>query len=240
MKNVCLALLLLASSSSAARLEDASRGGAIAKVVGMLKTMLKDSKDDWKKDKAAFDKFIGYCEDNTEKKTTAIQDATKSIGLLSNKIEEIQGSSGDLSIQVADLKADMAENKQARDDAEALRTKENKAFEAEKKDLNAAMGQMGEAIKILSDIGADQTMSSGADNKKFMAGYKEKSLLSIQHSVKQALSAASFFLEPEEKRTVAAFVQGPFTGSYTSQSGQIVGILKNMMILSNQTWRRRL
>jgi len=228
MKNVCLAFLLLACGVSAARLADAAKGGAIAKVVGMLKDMLKDSQADWKKDKAAFEKFSKYCEDNTDKKTTAIQDATKSIGLLSNKIEEIQGSSGDLSIQVADLKADMAENKQARDDAEALRTKENKAFEGEKKDLTAAMGQMTEAIKLLADIGADQTASSGADHAKFMGKYKEKSLLSIQSSVKQALSAANFFLEPEAKRTLTAFVQGPFTGSYASQSGQIVGILKSM------------
>merc|ERR1719162_416060 len=88
---------------------------------------------------------------------------------------------------------------------------------------------MASAVKLLSDIGADQTASSGADNAKFMAGYKEKSLLSIRASVNQALTAASFFLDtPEKKATLTSFVQGPFTGSYTSQSGQIVGILKSM------------
>jgi len=227
MKVACL-VLLFASCVGAARLSDADAGGQIAKVVKMLKDMLKQSQDDWKSDKEAFAKFKTYCDDNTEKKTEAIAEATKTIGLLSNKIEEIQGSSGDLSIKVADLKTDMANNEQARDDAKALRDKENKAYEAEKKDLNEAMGQMDEAIKILSDIGADQTMASGADHEKFMGKYKEKALLSIKSSVNQALTAASFFLEPEKQKKLTAFLQPPFTGTYTSQSGQIVGILKSM------------
>jgi len=194
----------------------------------MLKEMLSKSKGDWTKDAAAFAKFKAYCEENEEKKTKAVQDATTRIGLLSNKIEEIQGSSGDLSTSTADLKADMAENVKARDDAKALRGKENKAFEAEKKDLTAASAQMGEAIKMLADIGADQTASSGADNAKFMGKFKEKNLLSIRTSVRQAQMAASSFLEPAQQMKLAAFVQAPFTGTYTSQSGQIVGILKDM------------
>jgi len=226
MKVTGVAVLLLASCVGAARLDEA--GGGIAQVVTMLKDMLKSSQDDWKSDKAAFDKFNAYCEDNTDKKTTAIQEGTKTIGLLGNKIEEIQGSSGDLSVKVADLKADMAENVAARDSAESLRNKENKAFEATKADTEAAMGQMDEALKILSAVGADQTMANSADHEKFMGKYKDKALLSIGASVKKALSAASFFLEPEQKKTVTAFVQAPFTGTYSAQSGQVVGILKSM------------
>merc|ERR1719487_720486 len=71
-------------------------------------------------------------------------------------------------------------------------------------------------------------MADSADHEKFMAKYKEKSLLSIGASVKQALSAASYFLEPEKQKQITAFVQAPFTGTYSSQSGQVVGILKNM------------
>jgi len=226
MKTVAPAVFVLASSAGAAHLSDGHKvAGGIAEVVTSLKKMLTDSQDNWKKDKAAFEKFLTYCEDNTDKKTTSIQKATKSISLLSNSIEELQGSSGDLSVKVAALDADMAENKQARDDAEALREKENKAYEAEKTDLKEAMAQMDQAIKILSDIGADQTLSGSADHEKFMG---KKNLLSIKTSVKQALIAASSFLEPAKKQQLTAFVQAPFTGTYSSQSGAIVGILKDM------------
>merc|ERR1719498_2315893 len=35
-------------------------------------------------------------------------------------------------------------------------------------------------------------------------------------------------MKPEQKQTVSAFLQGPFTGTYTSQSAQVLGIIKSM------------
>jgi len=125
------------------------------------------------------------------------------------------------------LKAKMAENEQARKDATALRNKENKAFVAEEKDLTEAIGQMNEAIKVLGEIGADQTASVGADNKQFMAG-KKASLVAVSAQVQAALKAASALMSPKQRNTAFAFVQAPFTGTYTSQSAEIIGILKNM------------
>merc|ERR1719223_2624364 len=88
---------------------------------------------------------------------------------------------------------------------------------------------MDEAITALSEIGADQTMGAAADNKKFMAGF-DGIALKVKTNVKEALVAASAFLTPGQRKGVDSFLQSkaPFTGSYTSQSGQIVGILKNM------------
>jgi hypothetical protein len=53
-------------------------------------------------------------------------------------------------------------------------------------------------------------------------------LLSLKSSVQTALSAAEAFMTPQQHKVVASFVQAPFTGTYTAQSGEIVGILKNM------------
>merc|ERR1719420_25552 len=50
----------------------------------------------------------------------------------------------------------------------------------------------------------------------------------MKSSVKSALKAASVFLTAEQKESVTSFIQAPFTGEYQSQSGEIVGILKNM------------
>jgi ABC-type transporter Mla subunit MlaD len=94
--------------------------------------------------------------------------------------------------------------------------------------MKQAIGQMNEAIETLSDVGADQTLGDSAgDHEKMMAGF---SALSVNSRVKQALSAVSVFLNPQQTKNVQSFLQAraPFTGSYTSQSGQIVGTLKSM------------
>merc|ERR1712100_368348 len=138
------------------------------------------------------------------------------------------GSTGGLSEECADLKKRLAENKMAQDEATAIRKKEKKAFDAEEEDLTTAIKQMKEAIKTLAEVGADQTKSVGADHKQFMAGYKEGSLLSLKTQVDSALRVASELLDGTSQKKASAFLQAPFTGTYTSQSAEVMGILKNM------------
>merc|ERR1719401_2859403 len=69
-------------------------------------------------------------------------------------------------------------------------------------------------------------MSKGAaDNKYFMSGFKDNLL---QTKVRTALKALSSFMNPKQQGATTAFLQAPFTGTYTSQSAEIMGILKNM------------
>merc|ERR1719441_31244 len=56
----------------------------------------------------------------------------------------------------------------------------------------------------------------------------KKSLLNLKTSIKEAMAAASVLLTNKQKRSMESFIQAPFTGTYTAQSGEIVGILKNM------------
>ena len=53
-------------------------------------------------------------------------------------------------------------------------------------------------------------------------------LVSMQSEVQHALNAASALMSPEQQTTATAFLQGPFTGTYTSQSAVVMGIIKNM------------
>jgi hypothetical protein len=50
----------------------------------------------------------------------------------------------------------------------------------------------------------------------------------LQTKVRNALQAVSSFVSPKQHGATAAFLQAPFTGTYTSQSAEIMGILKNM------------
>merc|ERR1719331_3156453 len=47
--------------------------------------------------------------------------------------------------------------------------------------------------------------------------------------MKKALRAASVFLSGKQRATLHSFLQAPFTGNYNSQSGEIVGVIKNML-----------
>jgi hypothetical protein len=135
----------------------------------------------------------------------------------------------------------MADNEQGRKNAADIRDKANKAFMAEEQDFKQAIGQMDEAIKVLSAIGGDQTLAQSADHAKFMAKgslltkkpplvakSKGPSLVALGAEVKNALAAASIFLNEAQKKQIGSFLQGPFTATYSSQSGQVVGILKEM------------
>jgi len=170
---------------------EASNDRTITKVVKLLESLLEKSKADGETDRDLYAKFKCYCDDNEDEKTLSIEELTKQIGILESHIEELRGSTGELSTECAQLRSDMEENEAARAEAEAIRKKAHEDFVAEEADLTSAIDQMDLAIKTLSDIGADQTMSVGADHTQYMAGHE--ALLRLKSTVKQALVAASVF-----------------------------------------------
>merc|ERR1719183_1742609 len=88
---------------------------------------------------------------------------------------------------------------------------------------------MDQAIDTLAAIGADQTAAKAALVSKgtFMPSHKA-SLLKVKESGRDARKPASVFLSSKQRQSLTSFIQAPFTGTYQSQSGEIVGILKNM------------
>merc|ERR550539_1859488 len=64
---------------------------------------------------------------------------------------------------------------------------------------------------------------------QYMAGFKGASMLKLQATVKKALKASAFAsLDGMTSKKMDAFLQAPFTGTYSAQSGEVVGILKDM------------
>jgi hypothetical protein len=224
----CLAVLLACFASALAVV--AREDKTITKVIKLLQDMLKKSKGEADEERTLYGKFKCYCDTNDAEKTESIATLTKTIGLLESAIASLQSETGELSGEVAQLKAAMADNEASRKEATTVRDKAAAAFTVEETDLSEAVGQMDEAIKVLTAIGADQTLGkAAADHEKFMGGKKMGPLLvSLGADVKAALTAASIFLSPKQRTQMTSFLQAPFTGTYTSQSGEIVGILKDM------------
>mmetsp|Transcript_61747 Transcript_61747/g.133787 ORF Transcript_61747/g.133787 Transcript_61747/m.133787 type:complete len:689 (-) Transcript_61747:184-2250(-) len=198
----------------------------ITKVVKMLEGIAGRLKEDGESERVLYAKFKCYCDKNEEEKSKSIAESTSMIGLLENKIDEMKGSNGKAGSEVAQLKALMTENEQTRSEAASVRASQEEAFAAESASLTAAIEQLGKAIQVLSDIGADQTKASGS---QFMATSAEKkvSMLKLQASMDQALSASKL-LEPAQRTKVVAALQAPLAGNYAAHAGDIVGILKTM------------
>jgi len=62
---------------------------------------------------------------------------------------------------------------------------------------------------------------------RYMAG-SELGLSSLKSTMKKALLAASTIASKKQQHAMASFLQAPFTGVYSAQSGEVVGILKDM------------
>eukprot|EP00747_Dinoflagellata_sp_TGD_P137736 gnl/TRDRNA2_/TRDRNA2_175726_c0_seq1.p1 gnl/TRDRNA2_/TRDRNA2_175726_c0~~gnl/TRDRNA2_/TRDRNA2_175726_c0_seq1.p1 ORF type:complete len:706 (+),score=283.15 gnl/TRDRNA2_/TRDRNA2_175726_c0_seq1:184-2301(+) len=190
--------------------------------------MMEKSKKDGAKEATLFGKYKCYCDTNEAEKKTSISDLEKKIGLLGSNIQELKGANGKLSAECSDLRTRMQDNEAAREEAQGIRDKAKAAFDAEVADMTQAIGQMDDALKTLAEVGADQTKlvqlgKTGADQANFRGS---RGLLELSEDTKHALAAAAGLLEPREHRQFESFLQAP--GDYSSQSGEIVGILKNM------------
>jgi len=230
-----LVLALLVGSTMAAggstSASVAAPDRSITKVVKLLENMMTSSKKDGETERELFAKHKCYCDTNEADKKTEIEDLTMQIGLLESKIAVLQASSEKLSKEVAQLTADMTANEEARTAADKLREKEKLAFQALEKDLVDAIRQMKEAIEVLSAVGADQSLGqSAADHEKYMARYDASVMLKLRTTVKAALMAASATVTKKQAATVESFLQAPFTATYTSQSAEVVGIIKDMKV----------
>jgi len=245
---LALFALALAAASFAPPAAAASSGAqasgdrTVTQVVRLLQDLLKQSKEDGDTERNLYGKYKCYCDTNEEEKKAEIEKLTEEIAILEAKIEELLASSAQLSKEVAQLDKDKAANVIAREEAKRVRDDEHAAFLALEIDLKDAISKMKQAIEVLSSVQADQTLSVATEHKKYMAGLGggggEMGLASLKTTVKKALSAASVLVSKHgqqqqgtgeaRRKTIEAFLQAPFTGVYSAQSGEAAGILKDM------------
>eukprot|EP00428_Durinskia_dybowskii_P037026 CAMPEP_0170261262 /NCGR_PEP_ID=MMETSP0116_2-20130129/30511_1 /TAXON_ID=400756 /ORGANISM="Durinskia baltica, Strain CSIRO CS-38" /LENGTH=791 /DNA_ID=CAMNT_0010512325 /DNA_START=33 /DNA_END=2407 /DNA_ORIENTATION=+ len=230
MKFFGVAILLASALAGASAADDEATVGdrTITQVVKLLQELLDKSKAEGDTERDLYAKYKCYCDTNEAEKKAEIQHLSEEIALLESQIEELQGSSARLSKEVAKLDADMKANEADRDEAVSIRNTEHTDYIALKKDLEDAIEQMREAIKVLAAIGADQTLQAAADHTQYMGKPIEEGLLKLKATVKSALVAAGAFVSKKQASAMDAFLQAPFTGTYTAQSGEVVGILRDM------------
>merc|ERR1719410_3180377 len=203
----------------------------VSKVITLLKDMLKQLEKEAEEDEEIYDKLACWCETNDKEKTKAIADAEAKIEDLTTKIEELTAASARLNTEIKNLESEVAKNQEALDKATAIREKQLAEFNEEEKDLLESISALKAAITVLSKHQGGAFLQLPQSHILGVAA-------TIQNEMQKHSVMLKGILTRAERRAVTAFIQAPadyfdakptFKQSYAPQSGEIFGILRQML-----------
>jgi len=203
----------------------------VSKVITLLKDMMKQLEKEAQEDEEIYDKLACWCETNDKEKTKAIADAEAKIEDLTTKIEELTALSAQLNTEIKNLESEVAKNQEALDKATAIREKQLAEFNAEEKDSLEAISALKAAITVLSKHHGGAFLQGAHSSMASVA-------MTLQRQMQQHAPLLKGIITPSQRKAVAAFIQAPqdyfdakptFKQSYAPQSGEIFGILRQML-----------
>jgi len=201
---------------------DDAKNRPVSKVINLLKDMQKQLEEEAKADEEVYDNFACWCETNDKEKTKAIADAEARINDLNIQIEELTAASARLNKEIKTLEKEVAENQESLAKATALREKALAEFNEQEKDVLQSIGALKAAIVVLSKHHASALLQGGMANLQIAT--------TLQHEMEKHGALLEGILTQTQQNKIEAFIQGPANaGSYAPASGEILGILKQML-----------
>jgi len=202
-------LVLVASGAALrSRETEAALANPIRKVVTMLQSMQTKVQEEGEKEQALYDKYMCYCKTAGGDLQESIAKAGSSISELGTKIKAAEEQKVVLGEELKTAQSDRTAAKSAMAEATAVREKEAAAYAAEKADDDKDIAAVAKAIKAISTgMAGSFLQTTGAQ------------------MLKQILLGKRDDLMDDERQDVLAFLSGM---QESPQSGQIVGILKQM------------
>jgi len=218
---VCGLVLIGVASAVAVTEQDAER--PVMKVVRLLKDMETELINDLEDDKKVHEMLDCWCKTNRQEKTAAIE-------LGEEKSSQLEAFLGEAAAKMAEIKAkrEAAQDEVDKDwaalnEAKAMRMKENKAFHDEEMYLQQTIDAAQQAVIVLSKHHPEL-----AQLKTVVHKLRSANILSAKRLNKAQVEALRSFLD-EPQSTGSSFLAIPGMQSYAPQSGQIFGILKQMI-----------
>jgi len=223
-------LVLLAFSGASAfkldtDLSDMKPPNALKRIVNLLKEMKAELEQEAKDDSELYDKMVCYCETNNKEKTAAVAAEEQAIIDLGNAVNENIAKEATLNSEIEALKAGIAENKESLAKAEAMRSSEEAEFVSSEKEATESISATKNAIKMLEKHNS-LSQTAMMQLRKLMAKNSRASALFSGIRPSHIRTMESFLQEPTK---MAFLQQAPSAGSYAPQSGQIFGILSQML-----------
>ena len=200
----------------------ASKARPVAKVITVLKDMLKQMEKEAEEDEAVYDSMACWCETNDKEKTKAIADAQTSLENLAVNIEEMTAFSAKLGTEIKNLEKEVAKNQGALDKATEIRQKQQGDFNGEEKDLLGSISALKGAVTVLGKHNGASLLQMPADHLKGIAAGVKKAMDTHPDTgltLAQAQIMSSFIQQSQDPSS---------DGSYAPASGQIFGILNQM------------
>jgi len=183
----------------------------IRKVVTMLQSMQAKVQEEGEKELALYDKYMCYCKTAGGDLQAGIASAEDSIAEFGNKIKAAEEEMVVLKEELKTAQADRAAAKAAMAEATAIREKEAAAYAAEKAAADKDISAIAKAVTAL---------------EKGMAGaFLQTDAAQI---LKGLISSKKDLLMDDDRQDLMAFLSEGQGTEYAPQSGQIVGILKQM------------
>jgi len=212
---------------------EAAKNRPVSKVINLLKDMQKTLEEEAKADEELYDQLACWCETNDKEKSKSIADAKAKIKALNIAIEELTGKSTRLQAEIKQLETEVSNQQAALSKATALRMKEQGEFNADEKDMLQAVSALKAAILVISKHHSAALLQGSASDSKQVTTL-------LQHVLQKHGSLLDGVLTHKQRKIIGSFVQAPESfflqqkqapsaGSYAPQSGQILGILKQML-----------
>merc|ERR1740121_2490978 len=211
--------------------EAAAKNRPVSKVITLLKDMMKQLEKEGAEDEEIYDKMACWCETNDKAKTKAIAEAEARIAGLTTKIEELTAGSARLNTEIKNLESEVAKNQEALDQATAIREKQLAEFNAEEKDLLESISALKAAVTVLSKHQGGAFLQVPQSHITAVA-------MTLQQQMQRHAPLLKGIISPSQKKAISAFIQAPqdyfdakptFKQSYAPQSGEIFGILTQML-----------
>jgi len=205
----CTTVLVLGLLTGLSLAEDSlNAANPIRRVVTLLAKMQSSVAAEGEKEKKLFEEFMCYCKTGTDDLEASIDAAESKIPQVESALKEATAAQTQLKEEIEQHKANVADAKKTIATATALREKEAAAFATESSDLKTNVAALGKATAAI-EAG---TAGSFLQSSSAMTALRKMTVDADMNSV--------------DREMLTSFLsQGQ---GYAPQSGQIVGILKQM------------
>jgi len=205
---VCFLMML--APVAAVDLATSTGANPIRKIVTLMQNMQKEIEAEGAKEKELFEKFMCFCSSNTGDLGKAEEDAKAKIEEMGAKLKSEEAEKSQLAQELVDHKADREAAKNDLSEATTLRSKEAAEYQALKADSETNIASLSKAIPAI-----EKGMSGAAFLQLPFARRVHKLLESYDN------------LDAMDRQDALAFLDQS-SSDFTSNAGQIVGILKQM------------
>jgi len=195
--------------ASAAAVGSGAAVNPIRKVVTMLQMMQNKVTAEGKAAEELYDKFMCYCDTGKAALEKSIAEADAKVIQLEASVKESAALKEQLEAEIKAHKASRAEAKDALAKAAALRKKEASEFSSAASELASNIDALTRAIAALE--------------KGVAGGFLQTSAASVLRRLSLSMDMSS-----ADREMLAAFLSQGSSVGYVPQSGEIIGILKQM------------